>query len=347
MARFILYDSTGDASVSGGTGSLVGLGTTPSSDYQTPTAAGVPNGGSTVIRISLGSQWEVCETVTSISAGIYTYSRGTLLDSSTGSRVNFGVGTANILFVGPSEMLLINVLTTAGDIGYHDGTRLQRLAIGGSHTVLHGGTTPGYSAVDLTADVTGTLPATNGGAQNLDVAIVSGAHYLALHMGIAGGAALTASQLYAYPFRVRRAITLVGLSVWTNSSAASSKVRVGIYTDSGGKPSARLCDSGDLSTPTANTVVQGAVSLTLTPGVYWMAVQTYSTPSNLRMFAINGVGNDLAWSRVANASQNTGASVYQDANAYAALADPYPFGSPTLTSLVATNTGIAVVTLDT
>lgn len=51
-----------------------------------------------------------------------------------------------------------------GDIPYRASTgALARLAIGTSTQVLHGGTTPSYSAVSLTADVTGTLPIANGG----------------------------------------------------------------------------------------------------------------------------------------------------------------------------------------
>ena len=53
---------------------------------------------------------------------------------------------------------------TVGDILYADTTTsLAKLAIGGANTVLHGGTTPTYSAVSLTADVSGILPALNGG----------------------------------------------------------------------------------------------------------------------------------------------------------------------------------------
>lgn len=53
---------------------------------------------------------------------------------------------------------------TAGDILYASGaTTLSKLAAGTSTQVLKGGTTPSWGAVDLTSDVTGVLPATNGG----------------------------------------------------------------------------------------------------------------------------------------------------------------------------------------
>lgn len=53
---------------------------------------------------------------------------------------------------------------TTGDILYASGaTAFSKLAAGTSGQVLHGGTSPSWSAVSLTADVTGTLPVGNGG----------------------------------------------------------------------------------------------------------------------------------------------------------------------------------------
>ncbi len=60
-----------------------------------------------------------------------------------------------------------NPMTTTGDIIYASNTATPatpaRLGIGAGTTVLHGGTIPSYSAVSLTADVTGTLPIGGGG----------------------------------------------------------------------------------------------------------------------------------------------------------------------------------------
>jgi len=53
---------------------------------------------------------------------------------------------------------------TIGDILYADtAATLTKLGVGATGTVLHGGTVPAYSAVSLTADVSGILPAANGG----------------------------------------------------------------------------------------------------------------------------------------------------------------------------------------
>lgn len=58
----------------------------------------------------------------------------------------------------------LSPLTTAGDMLYGgtSGTG-TRLAAGSSGQVLHGGATPVWSAVSLTADVSGSLPVANGG----------------------------------------------------------------------------------------------------------------------------------------------------------------------------------------
>lgn len=54
---------------------------------------------------------------------------------------------------------------TVGDILYADTTTtLARRSVGGANTVLHGGTTPSYSAVDLANDTTGTLTVAKGGS---------------------------------------------------------------------------------------------------------------------------------------------------------------------------------------
>ena len=103
-----LYDSTGDLTTSTGTGSLVGTNTAPGVRYAPPVtgnAGDVQDGVTTAIRIETidGATWEVCETVPSLSGSIFTYTRGTLLKSSTGSRVNFLAGTKQIRFVAPKE----------------------------------------------------------------------------------------------------------------------------------------------------------------------------------------------------------------------------------------------------
>lgn len=56
---------------------------------------------------------------------------------------------------------------SVGDLLYANSiSTLTKLNIGASGTLLHGGATPSYSAVSLTADVSGILPPANGGTGN-------------------------------------------------------------------------------------------------------------------------------------------------------------------------------------
>ncbi len=55
---------------------------------------------------------------------------------------------------------------TAGDLMYYNGTDWVRLAAGTGNQVLHSGSTPSWGALDLTTQVTGTLPIANGGTNS-------------------------------------------------------------------------------------------------------------------------------------------------------------------------------------
>lgn len=91
--------------------------------------------------------------------------------------------TANTVFSGPTTgssaaptfrslvaadmpgSVLINPMTTAGDVIYGLTSGVpQRLGAGSSTQVFHSGTVPSWSAVSLTADVSGVLPMANGGS---------------------------------------------------------------------------------------------------------------------------------------------------------------------------------------
>lgn len=90
-------------------------------------------------------------TLTNIPASAVT---GTLPIANGGT----GQATASAAFQALSP------ITTQGDLIYGGPLGVPtRLGISGAGTVLKGGTIPSWSAVSLTADVTGTLPVGNGG----------------------------------------------------------------------------------------------------------------------------------------------------------------------------------------
>src|SRR3989344_5391392 len=111
---------------------------------------------------------------------------------------NFGIGDASpaaLLTVGDGDDFQVNStgaiaaatgitssgtitfsgFTTDGGLLYTNGSGvLAQTGAGTSTTILHGGTTPSYSAVSLTADVTGVLPIANGGT-NKALTLAAGA----------------------------------------------------------------------------------------------------------------------------------------------------------------------------
>lgn len=118
---------------------------------------------------------------------------------------------------------MTNPMTTTGDIIYSSsGSTPARLAIGGSGTVLHGGTTPSYSAVSLTSDVTGLLP--NANLANSTISGINlGSNLAALTQGTGispfsytGAAAATVAIDQTF------APNWTGQHIWQNNSASSS-----------------------------------------------------------------------------------------------------------------------------
>jgi hypothetical protein len=69
------------------------------------------------------------------------------------------VNTGNLTFSQASDV----ASATAGTVTYRDGTALVAVTPGSTTQVLHGGATPSWGAVSLTADVSGVLPDDNGG----------------------------------------------------------------------------------------------------------------------------------------------------------------------------------------
>lgn len=90
---------------------------------------------------------------------------GIYIDTVSGATNNYGlyVATTANTYIGSTNINL-NTFTSNGGPLYTDGSGLVKQVTAGTSTqVLHGGTGPSFSAVSLTADVTGTLPVANGG----------------------------------------------------------------------------------------------------------------------------------------------------------------------------------------
>lgn len=108
--------------------------------------------------------------------------------------------------------------------------------------------------------------------------LVSGETYAPAPLtGAFGGAAPTTSTLIAYPIFVPHPCTIATLTFTQNSNGSAGKLhRMGLYSNSGGIPSALLSDGGSVAADTGSSV---AKSVTITyaitaPGWYWTAMTT-------------------------------------------------------------------------
>lgn len=142
---------------------------------------------------------------------------------------------------------------TTGDILYaSSSTALSKLATGASGTVLHGGTTPSYSAVSLIADVSGTLPVNHGGT---GVATIT-TNGVVIGAGTSPVTTVTGSEFNV--LTVDNTGAPVFGQVALNQSAAVTGVLVGANGGTG------VANTGKTITLGGNLTTSGAFATTLT-----------------------------------------------------------------------------------
>lgn len=142
----------------GGTNATTKSGAFDSLSPMTTAGDSIYGGASgTGTRLAAGSATQLLHSGTTPS-----WSAVSLTADTTGTLPLGSGGTNATTKAGAFDSL--SPMTTAGDIIYGgtSGTG-TRLAAGSSTQVLHSGTTPSFSAVSLTADVSGTLPTGSGG----------------------------------------------------------------------------------------------------------------------------------------------------------------------------------------
>lgn len=131
-------------------------------------------------------------------------------------------------------------------------------------------------------------------------------------------AVLSSTLIRAHPFYVpfHTTIDKIAIEITTGTSGL---IRLGIYQDDGnGSPSALLVDGGEL-TVTAPAVLTSDISLTVSPGLYWLA---YSTNTANTARAITGAQTYAVGfpSTIGNATMANAVQAYRS---YAALPDPF------------------------
>src|SRR4029078_7089415 len=122
------------------------------------------NNSSTVAIDS--STWDISSSGALSGITGYTQASGNFDQSaSTGT---FSTGTGNVSLNGDTTIASGKTLTLTGfaqgAVLYTNGSAVVSQATGNANQVLHGGSSPSFGAVDLTADVSGILPIVNGGS---------------------------------------------------------------------------------------------------------------------------------------------------------------------------------------
>ena len=144
-------------------------------------------------------------------------------DTNNGTYISFdttpdnSVTAAEAFRINGDKTLIATAYTTSGGVLYANGSGLIiQSATGTSTTVLHGGTTPSYSAVVLTTDVSGLLPyanLSNGGGLSI---VGRSANSSGVQADITG----TADQV----LRVNSAGTVLGFGTIANAGLTNSSL---------------------------------------------------------------------------------------------------------------------------
>jgi hypothetical protein len=93
---------------------------------------------------------------------------------------------------------------------------------------------------------------------------------------------LAANTLRAYYVKISSTITITEINSEVTTNVASTKYRMGIYTDNGSHYPDQLVagsDAGEYDSATTGNKPSATVSITLTPGIYWIAHNTNGAPT--------------------------------------------------------------------
>jgi hypothetical protein len=119
----------------------------------------------------------------------------------------------------------------------------------------------------------------------------SGVYYTPPIMSSTSNLTYSANTTYYLPFFVRQTYTFTRIAFNTGSTSVTGTglVRLGIYNNNSStdQPSTVLLDAGTVSVTANNTQYTITISQQLNPGVYWLALNTITTPTtgNLLGFA--------------------------------------------------------------
>lgn len=163
------------------------------------------------------------------------------------------------------------ISATQGVLLYRNGTVWTALATGNVGEVLTtggAGANPAWTNAGTAAQILANHPG-----------YVTGRVYVSPDTATTASLALVANTLYAVPFYCGAAHTFSALNFHVQSAAAAGKkAEVGIYNNSGGQPTTKLFDAGNVLVDATGdkTVVS---SMVLPIGWYWLVIASDGTPS--------------------------------------------------------------------
>lgn len=132
---------------------------------------------------------------------------------------------------------------------------------------------------------------------------------------------ITSNRLYAFPFftPIESSWNAIGIYV---STGATGYARLGVYADNGNVyPGNLILDAGEVDTGTTG-VKTLSITLTLSPGLYWLALLLSAAPS------LSGVSTSVCYGCIG--APNPGSqihSAYHVSYTYGSLPTQFPSGA--------------------
>ena len=159
--------------------------------------------------------------------------------------------------------------------------------------------------------------------------------------GLTTAVLTTTATIRVLPFVAQKVMTINGISVSVQTTAASAQVRLGLYRDSGGGyPQELVVDAGTVATTTTGhrticpsgctTTGDGTLPVTIQPGLYWIAINNNSIAHTLRGYAVANLNPVTGYPTSYGTLRNVG---WQVASTYTNLPTPFPSGATATTAV--------------
>lgn len=155
---------------------------------------------------------------------------------------------------------------------------------------------------------------------------------IAVGQVVFGNQGLAANTLRAFPWLVTNQLTLGSVRLEIGTLAASSSVRLALYTDTGQAfPNTLIAASDPAAMDSSTASVKTntfASNITLVPGLYWLAANSNATPIP-RAIPVSAIANVLGTNPAGGTANYTG---WSTAFTFAAMPSTFPAAGATLLS---------------